>query len=167
MLQPYAGSEQWCLDPEAGHIVFPVDKNDLTKGAKFFEVLPHPVQGNPLIVQPTSGSVFLTVVGGEILCEAETVYDANLRPFAQMRVTRRSLDNPEQLEYPNPIFLGEIYANSQRIAGEPERLYFVRLNGNPDRSRYSLHSVREVLSWRDGIGLAAIAKALERGLLTL
>ena len=138
----------------------------MSKGLRFYEVCPHPVYGNPLIVQPVSGKVFLTVVGDMVVCEMETVYDANLEPHQQLRVTRRSLDNPNCLEWPDPIFLGEIYSNSQRLAGEPEKMYFVRLKSAPNDLQYSLHSVSEIMCWRDGIGLAIIAKAVACGLLS-
>jgi len=146
----------------------PVDPDDMTKGLRFYEVLPHPTQGNPVIYQPTGGEVYLTVIVGPMLvvCEPETVYGENMEPITQYRVVRRSLDNPDRIEPSDRTFLGEVYANSQRICGVPEKLYLTRLATPPD-GKFVFRTVREVIQSRDGFGIVAVAKALELGLLEL
>ncbi len=165
--KPSNGKVQWYQD-ETGRIMNPVDPDDMTKGLRFYEVLPHPTQGNPVIYQATGGEVFLTVIVGPMLivCEPETVYGENMDVVGQFRVVRRSLDNPDTIVPADKTFLGEVYANSQRIVGAPERLYLVRLASPPD-GKFVFRTVREVIQSRDGFGIVAVAKALELGLLEL
>lgn len=164
MLAPY--SKDWYY-AENGRIICPVDVSDSSRGCKYYEVRRHPVQGNPVIFQPCAGSVYLTVLGTRlIVCEMETFYDERMNEIAQYRVVRRSLHNPEQICVHEAIPLGEIYSNSQRVMGAPERLYLVHLAMPPD-GKYVYRTAREVLQTRDGLGIVAVAKAIERGFLQL
>jgi len=166
MLDPYGFNGKWFTTP-TGRVIHPVEVKELSQGLKFYEVRPHPSLGNPVIIQPRAGNIYLTILGTKlIVCEEENLYNEALEQIHQYRVLRRSLDNPKQISPEDPIYLGEIYSNSQRIMGAPEKLYLVRLVTPPD-GRYVFRSVREVFQTRDGIGIAAVAKALERGLVQL
>jgi len=162
MVIPYVNSTQWCLDPEDGEIFLP----DAGR-RKFYDVRPNPTQGNPIIFQATCGIVHLSVVHStQIVCEPETLYDRNMKPFQHYRVARRSFHNPDSFVCHDPIDLCEVYSNSQRIMGAPDKLLFQRLPELPD-GPYVLMGVRDALMLRDGLGHAAIARALVVGLLEL
>ncbi|MDR0463365.1 MAG: hypothetical protein LBG64_04065 [Pseudomonadales bacterium] len=147
-------SEQWTMNAD-GVIVH--------DEGKFYQVVKGQY-GNPLIYQPTGGNVYLTLVGIEVLCEEETVYEDGVTPTKQWRVVRAALDNPNQ---PNllgePMYLGEGHSNTQRILGPADKYYLVKLSCNPDPSKYKLLPLGQIASSKDNFGKAAILMAIMAG----
>ena len=181
-LEAYVGSKEWVIDEEMG-IIKRLDD-------KFYFVKPGP-HGNPVIVQPRSGDVILSVtLDNMVVCESEQiwlpqsvyrdfesdivmfgaadVWREPLVPMDSWRVVRKSVDSPGKFSTisGNPlIHLGEAFGNSQRVTGAPENFWFDRIENLPEGTHYFLKTVREVLSSCDGLGIIALGKAMARGLM--
>jgi hypothetical protein len=143
-------SEQWSLMDD-GRIV-----ND---EGKFYSVEKGPY-GNPVILQPTAGRIFVTFVGEKVLCEKEKVYEAlGQPPSEQLRVVRASLDNPSQPKAMEPRLIGLNHSNTARIFGAADEVYIQELDENPNPEKYTLCTFAEVAKSKDGIGKAAVFMA--------
>ena len=141
-----------------------MDEDDIIRHdeGKFYEVVKGPY-GNPVIFQHQGGNVFLTMVGDQVLCEEETVYEDGVTPTKQWRAVRASLDNPDQPGLlGEPIYLGEGHSNTQRMIGPADKYYFVNLAENPDEGKYRLMSMCDVVEGKDNFGKCALFMYLAR-----